>query len=210
MEALTAASIAALTVYDMLKPHSAELEIRSIRLLSKRGGKSDDRVTLDPPAQASVIVVSDSVSRGEAEDSSGAAVCSFLRGLGVQLLPLAVVPDEPESVRLSVRRAIDSGADLVLTVGGTGAGRRDRTVEALESLIERELPGVMEAARAYGQRRFRKAMLSRGIAGLAGDSIVVTLPGSSSGAVESCEALFPPLLHAVEVLRGGRHDRGTD
>jgi molybdenum cofactor synthesis domain-containing protein len=94
---------------------------------------------------------------------------------------------------------------LVLTTGGTGLGPRDVTVEATRRIIEREIPGVMEASRSYGQSRTPYAMLSRGVAGVCGGSIVVNLPGSSKGAAESMDAVFPAILHGFAMIRGGGH-----
>lgn len=204
MEALTAASVAALALYDMLKPHAADVEIGRVRLLWKRGGKGDFRVELDPPAEAAVVVMSDGVAAGEREDRAGEAIREALEATeGVVPGPYAVLPDDPEALRATVREWVDAGVDLILAVGGTGLSERDRTVEGLEPLLDREAPGIMEAARAYGQRRVPYAMLSRGIAGTIGDSLVLTLPGSPSGARESFDAVFPAVLHVFEVRRRG-------
>ncbi len=206
MEALTAATIAALTVYDMLKPHTTELRIGTIRLERKTGGKSSFRRPVGPPPRAAILVASDSVAQGDKADRAGPAVAESLRAHGVVCGEPVVLPDDRAALRREAERVIADGADLLVAVGGTGAGPRDVTVEALSPLIDRLLPGVMEAARAHGQRRTRLAMLSRGVAGLAGSTIVVTLPGSTRGAVESCHVLFPPLLHVLDVLRERPHE----
>lgn len=204
MEALTAASVAALALYDMLKPHASEVEIDGIRLLRKRGGRSDFRIDLDPPAEAAVVVMSDGVAAGEREDRTGRTIRAALEETdGVVPGPHRVLPDDPEALRETVREWMEAGVDLILAAGGTGLSERDRTVEGLEPLLDREAPGIMEAARAYGQRRMPYAMLSRGVAGMAGDTLVLTLPGSPSGARESFAALFPAVLHVFEVRRRG-------
>jgi len=209
MEALTAANIAALTLYDMLKPHTEEIEIRSIKLLEKRGGKGEWRDELKPPVKAYVIVLSDSVAAGKKEDRAGKAVVGVLEGEPyVEVSGYEVLPDDPERLKALVQKLVGEGIDLVLTVGGTGLAATDRTVEALRPMIEREVPGIMEAARSYGQRRTPYAMLSRGIAGLVKNTLIITLPGSSRGARETMEALFPAVLHVFYVMRKLPHAHG--
>lgn len=209
MEALTAASIAALTLYDMLKPHTEKIEIRSLQLLSKRGGKSDYRDVLSPPVKASVIVLSDSVAAGKKQDRAGKAILEALaQEPGVEVKGYEVLPDDPKTLKARVSALVAQGTDLLLTVGGTGLAHTDQTVEALQPLIEREIPGLMEAARAYGQRRTPYAMLSRGIAGMIKNTLVITLPGSSRGAKETYDAIFPAVLHIFFVLRKLPHPHG--
>ena len=209
MEALTAASIAALTLYDMLKPHTGEIEIRSLRLVSKKGGKSDYRNALSPPVKAAVIVLSDSVAAGKKEDKAGRAILEALeKEPSVEAKGYEILPDDPERLRESVVALVGGGIDLILTVGGTGLAHTDQTVEALRPLIEREIPGVMEAARAYGQHRTPYSMLSRGIAGIIKNTLVLTLPGSTRGAKETYDALFPAVLHVFFVLRKLPHPHG--
>ena len=211
MEALTAANVAALTIYDMLKPHTPDIEIKSTRLVEKSGGKNDYRDELDPPAKSAVLVLSDNVAAGQKEDRAGKAVVEILEGEpSVENSYYEVVPDDPDQLETKLRGYVDEGIDLVLTVGGTGLAPTDLTVEAVEPLLDREIPGVMEAARSYGQRRMPYAMLSRGVAGTIGDTLVVTLPGSTGGATESCQALFPALLHVFFVQRKLAHAHGYE
>ena len=205
MEALTAAAVAALTLYDMLKPIDKAMEITGVRLVEKRGGKSDLARASSNGLRAAVIVVSDRVSRGEAQDGSGAALKEFLEGRGIGAGAPAIVADETAEIAAAVRKARDGGAHLILTTGGTGLGPRDVTVEAVRPILDREAPGIAEAMRAHGTRLHPYAMLSRGIAGSIGGSLVVTLPGSPRGAVESLEPIFPALLHALEIVKGAGH-----
>lgn len=204
MEALTGASLAALTLYDMLKPHTTELEIRAVRLLAKLGGKSDYRDRLEPPASVAVI----SLCGSREKDRAGKAIVEEL-----EKEPNAVVTEYlagsegPEALRTRVRGFVESQTNIILTVGGTGLSSDDFGVDALASLIEREIPGVMEAARAYGQRRTPFSMLSRGVAGMIGGTLLVTFPGSARGARETYAALFPALLHVVHAQRK-RRDAG--
>lgn len=209
MEALTAASTAGLTLYDMLKPHTTDLEMTGVRLLEKTGGKSDHRVVPDPPVRAGVVVLSDGVAAGEREDTAGRAVVEALEGTGgAEPVRREVLPDDADALQTLLRAWADEGLELVLTVGGTGLSERDVTPEAVSSLLDREVPGIAEAARAYGQRRTPFAMTSRGVAGMMGDTLVVTLPGSPGGARESFDAVFPAALHAVEVRRKGSGAHG--
>lgn len=204
MEALTAASVAALSLYDMLKPHVEDIEITGIRLLQKTGGKSDFRARPDPPVRAGVLVLSDGVYAGEREDTAGEALVEALRETdGVTPERRAVLPDERDRLRNALEEWVEEGVGLILTVGGTGLSERDRTVDAVEPMLDREAPGIMEAARHYGQRRTPFAMLSRGVAGMIEDTLVITLPGSRDGALETYEAIFPAALHVFEVRRHG-------
>lgn len=208
MEALTAASVAALTLYDMLKPHAGtELAIGAVRLRAKTGGKSHYRRRLERARRAAVIVLSDSVAAGSARDASGARARERLAEAGFEVGEPLVLPDEPAPLEAALREQAGA-ADLVLTVGGTGISPRDRTAETVRRLLERELPGIGETARAYGQRRMPYAMLSRALAGTLGDALVVTLPGSVRGVDEYLDALLPGLLHALEVMRGAGHGHG--
>lgn len=209
MEALTAVSITVLTLYDMLKPHTQDIQVRDLQLVSKKGGKSDFREVLDPPVRAAVVVLSDSVAAGKKEDRAGKAVFESLAGeASIAAEFYEVLPDDPDQLRARAQALVAQGFDLLITVGGTGLSATDRTVEALQPLIDREVPGVMEAARAYGQQRTLYAMLSRGIAGMIGDTLVLTFPGSTGGAVETYDALFPAVLHLFQMLRNVPHRHG--
>jgi len=204
MEALTAASTAALTVYDMLKPVDKEIVIESIRLVKKKGGKSSFKDAPPPGFKAAVIVTSDGTAAGKREDKSGRIITERLRSFGVEPR-YEVLPDDQDKIVSLLRELIADGADLIVTTGGTGLGPRDVTVEATQQVIERELPGVSEAGRSYGQSRTPYSMLSRGLAGVAGKTIIINLPGSSKGAEETMSAIFPGIFHAYPMLRGGGH-----
>ena len=206
VEAMHGASITALTMYDMLKPIDKGVEISNIRLETKKGGKSD---RLDPsPLQlrAAVVVVSDTVSAGTKEDRSGKTIVELLAKQGIEAAVEAVVPDEQDAIREVARKLVDRGFNLLLFTGGTGLSPRDVTPEAIAPMLDREIPGIMETARRYGQERMPYAMLSRGVAGFIKDSLVITMPGSPSGVKEYIDALFPQVLHLFRVKSGASHD----
>lgn len=199
VEAMHGASVAALTIYDMLKPIDKGVVIAGIKLLEKKGGKSDWKDRFDVPVKAAVLVISDGVASGKKEDKAGAAIVDRLTKSGVSVHEQAVCADEPEQIAARVKTWSAEGLDLILTTGGTGLSPRDRTPEAIAPILDREVPGIMEAARSYGQERMPWAMMSRGIAGMIGRTLVITLPGSTRGAQETMDALFPFVLHVVKV-----------
>lgn len=199
VEAMHGASVAALTIYDMLKPIDKGVVIAGIRLLEKKGGKSDWKDRFDAPVKAAVLVISDGVANGKKEDKAGGAIMERLKKLGVEITTHGVVADEPDAIVAQVKSWVTLGVDLILTTGGTGLSPRDRTPEAITPFLDREVPGIMEAARSFGQERMPWAMMSRGIAGMIGRTLVITLPGSTRGAQETMDALFPFVLHVVKV-----------
>ena len=200
MEALTAVTVAALTVYDMLKPIDKNMEISGVKLLEKTGGKSDLRKAIPSGFKAAVVVVSDRASKGVYKDISGQKIKERLKTLGVKKISAHLLPDKKESIVSLLRDLCGKGTDFILTTGGTGLSPRDVTVEAVQKIIDREIPGIAEAARGYGQKKTPYAMLSRGIAGQRGKSLIVTLPGSPKAVEEWLAALFPGLLHAFDVM----------
>ncbi len=206
MEALAAASAAALTLYDMLKIIDETMEIRDITLKGKRGGKSDYRPRAGGKTSAGVLVLSDRASGGKSKDTSGKAARERLESFGVSVSEFSILPDDRDRIAAELRRWADVLAlDIVITTGGTGIGPRDVTPEATREVVERELPGVTETLRAHGQERNRNSMLSRGVAGVRGRTLIVNLPGSERGVSESLDVLFPWILHALDMLRGGVH-----
>jgi cyclic pyranopterin monophosphate synthase len=205
MEALTGASCAALTVYDMLKPIDTDIQILSVKLLQKEGGKSNFREKIPAALKTGVLVISDSVSAGKKDDSAGKIILNKLHEIGVRDTEYKIVPDEVDKIRGEVIRWCEKGFQLILTTGGTGLSPRDTTPEAILPLIEKEIPGIMEASRNYGQERSPYSMLSRGVAGLRNKTLIISLPGSSKGAKESMDALFPHVIHIFKMMRGGKH-----
>lgn len=205
MEALTAASIASLTIYDMLKPIDQGMEITSTRLISKQGGKTDYQQKIPKNFKAAVIVTSDGTYNKTRADRSGKVICEKLKGLGISQIDYVILPDDKELIRSKLLKYAEEHYHLVVTTGGTGLGPRDVTVDATKGVIEREMPGVIGALQSYGQKRTPYAMLSRGIAGVRGKTVIVNLPGSSRGAAEGMNAIFPALLHVYKTMRGEGH-----
>jgi molybdopterin adenylyltransferase len=157
--------------------------------------------------RAAIVTVSDSASRGERQDRSGPAVAERCRTLGWQVVFSEVLSDDRSALekRLAALAASDS-VDLVLTAGGTGVGPRDTTPEATAAVCEKILPGFGELMREKGREKNPRAVLSRAVAGVCKRALIVNLPGSPRGAVESLDAVADLLPHAVEVLRGASHD----
>ncbi|MBA4298535.1 molybdenum cofactor biosynthesis protein MoaC [Algoriphagus alkaliphilus] len=206
VEAMHAASVVALTIYDMLKPIDKKISIEQIKLVEKNGGKSDRKKDLDQSLRAAVIVCSDSISAGKKGDRAGMVIKEKLEKVGVHVPVYRIIPDEKDQIRQLCAQFVGEKMDLVIFTGGTGLSQRDVTPEALEGILERRIPGIEEAIRNYGQQRTPYSMLSRSVAGLIGDTLVLGLPGSTNGASESMDAVFPALLHIFKVKEGARHD----
>ncbi len=207
VEAMHGASIVALTIYDMLKPIDKGVSISNIKLLSKKGGKSDFRKIApnNTKIKAAVLVVSDSVAQGKAADKSGEVIVENLAHWQLPLHAKAVVPDEIAAIQKQVNKWCEQGVQLIISTGGTGLSPRDVTPEAIRPLLDKTIDGIMETARNYGQQRMPYAMLSRSVAGVKGKTLILTLPGSSKGVQEGLDALFPQVLHIFQVLEGKRH-----
>lgn len=157
--------------------------------------------------RAHVITVSDGVSAGTREDMSGPELHSLLRNAGFEVTGPQVVPDRLAGIADAIAAAVNGGADLVVTTGGTGLGPRDVTPQATSELLDYEVPGLGELMRSSGMASTPMAALSRGLAGVRGQSLIVNVPGSVRGATESLEAVLPVLPHAIQLLHGNtRHE----
>jgi molybdenum cofactor biosynthesis protein MoaC len=204
VEAMHGASIVALNMYDMLKPLDQGIEIAAIKLVSKKGGKSD-RYRLKSELGSTVIVCSDSISNGQKQDRAGKKVIECLENWKVKVMDYKVIPDEIDQIQSLLRKQIKDGASIILFIGGTGLSPRDQTPEAITPLLEKRIPGMEEAIRKYGQDRTPYAALSRSVVGMIGSSLVMALPGSTKGAVESVNAVFPEAFHLFDIIEGAQH-----
>jgi len=206
VEAMHGAAITALTMYDMLKPIDKGIEISSIKLESKTGGKSDPKNHNIKALNCAVIVCSDTISAGQNVDASGEILVSKLEDLGCTITQFDIIPDEIELIRASALHFSKSGVDLLIFIGGTGLSTRDVTPDAIAPLIDTEIPGIMERLRSYGQDRMPYAMFSRGVSGFIKDTLVITLPGSQSAVKDAIHVIFPHVFHVFKVRDGHRHE----
>jgi cyclic pyranopterin phosphate synthase len=211
MEALTAASVAALTLYDMAKALQRDIVIERVELLEKSGGRSGDLLrevgSPEPAAHEAVVVTcSNRSAAGERVDASGPALVTRLRDNGFDVAPEPlVVPDDERAIAALLARLADAGHRLVLTTGGTGLTPTDVTPAATRRVIDREAPGLAELMRSVGIAHTPMAALSRAVVGTRGATLIANLPGSPRGATESLDALLPVLRHALDQLEGGDH-----
>jgi cyclic pyranopterin phosphate synthase len=230
MEALTAASVAALTLYDMAKSLERGIVIERVELREKEGGRSgsyrreESRIGIGvasasdaasardrPPisgavAEAVVVTCSNRSAAGEREDTAGPALVDAVRDAGFEVAPEAiVVPDDEERIATLLEELVARGHRLIVTTGGTGLTPTDVTPAATRRVIDREVPGLAELMRAAGITSTPMAALSRGVVGARHTTLIANLPGSPRGALESFAALRPVLRHALDQLAGGDH-----
>jgi len=203
MEALTAASVAALTLYDMLKPVDKTIVINEIKLIEKTGGINSIPCSGDC-YEAAVVVVSDSTASGTREDKSGKSALKFLTDLGFKTKEVFVVSDDKKEISDLVFSLIGN-VDLIVATGGTGLGPRDNTCKVFEEIIEKNAVGIAEWIRAYGRLKTPRAILSNSIAGVRDKTLIIGLPGSVAGVLESLTALKPTLSHALDMINGKGH-----
>ncbi len=157
--------------------------------------------------KAAILTLSDKGARGERADASGPALEQWLAERGVQTLHTEIIPDDEDTIVVKLMGWADSGKfDLILTTGGTGVSPRDVTPDATQRVVERVIPGFGEMMRARSMEKTPRAMISRAIAGIRGNTLIINLPGSPRGAVENLEAVWPAVPHAVEKIQGDQSE----
>jgi molybdopterin adenylyltransferase len=157
--------------------------------------------------RAAILTVSDRSARGERADRSGPALASWLGQRSVAVAHAAILPDEPDTISSQLTEWADSGAcDLILTTGGTGVSPRDRTPEATLRILEFSIPGLAEVMRAESFKRTPHSALSRAVAGVRKQALIVNLPGSPDGALENLAIVWPAIVHAIDKIRGDTSD----
>ena len=206
MEALTGATVAALSVYDILKPLDISLSIDNIKLLEKHGGIGDFREKYTNKLEATVITISD--SRKKDQDESGKLIIDALTKNGFSIVAYKVIPDDIKIIEKELIYYSDElKVNIIITTGGTGVGPHDVTPEATKGILEKEVLGISENLRDYGQARTPLSMLSRGVSGIRGNTLIVNMPGSTNAVSQSINALFPCVMHIFSMIAGQGHRR---
>jgi len=219
MEAMVACAVAGLTIYDMVKGLERGISIEEVVLLEKRGGRSDftrrgagapaaDGHSHGDPAvprpAAAIITISTSKAAGDGEDESGARLAELAQEMGIAIAAREIVTDERSQIEERLRHWVgEEGCSLILTTGGTGMAPSDLTPEATRAVIDRDAPGLAEAMRDASREHTRNWMLSRGVAGIAGSTLIVNFPGAPASIEQAGAALARALPHALELLGGG-------
>jgi len=213
MEAFTAATVASLTIYDMIKSTDHEVEITSVRLIEKSGGKSGHYIRGEAarahkkpagPASAAVMTISDSSFGGKRKDLSGPALKEELEKEGVTVSYTKIVPDNEETIINELNR-LSGKYDFIFLTGGTGVSHKDITPEAVKKVIEKEIPGIGELLRQRSGAKTPFSFISRSLGGIKNNSIIICLPGSPSGARDGVKFLFPHILHMIPMIKGEGH-----
>ena len=203
MEALTAVSTAALTMYDMCKAVDKTMTIGAIKLVEKIGGKSDHAVEYRP--SVGIITMSDSISADKSEDKSGPILVKGFADSGCKADHQKVLPDGTEELIPMIESWIKDGVELIITTGGTGLGPRDLTIQLVENKFDSKLPGIEQALHAYGRGKVKTAMLSRLTAGVINGAIVICLPGSTGAVKDALKVLIPTIFHSFHMMKGEKH-----
>ena len=203
MEALSAVSGAALTIYDMCKAVDKTMVIGEIQLVEKVGGKSDHAIEYRP--KVGVITLSDSISSGKGVDKSGPILINGFADSGCSVNHKKVLSDGSDELVLTIQSWVEDGVELILTIGGTGLGPRDLTIQTMEKIFDSRLPGIEQALHAYGRGKVKTAMLSRLTAGVVNGAIVICLPGSTGAAKDALTVLIPTIFHSFHMMSGEKH-----
>ncbi|MFQ6610599.1 MAG: bifunctional molybdenum cofactor biosynthesis protein MoaC/MoaB [Fidelibacterota bacterium] len=204
MEALTAVSIAALTIYDMCKAVDQSMIIENVHLIEKTGGKSGSGSTFRPVV--GILVLSDRISAGSFKDRSGEILKEGFSNSGCKISQFKIISDDPDTLKLTIKEWGNKGVDLIITSGGTGLSPRDITVQTLEPLFDKKLPGIENALHRFGLKNTPRAMFSRLTAGVIGTTIIICLPGSTGAAKDAIQVLIPSIFHAFDMIHGNSHE----
>ena len=225
MEALSAVNASLLTVYDLSKMIEPHLIISNIELLVKKGGKSG--LWLSPSGvpewilqkanpgvtsvlsgiQSAVITLSDRAFAGTYVDTSGIYICDTLKCQGSNVVAYQVLPDDEKQLQDKILEFINEfRPTLILTTGGTGIGSRDNTPEAIMAIADKILPGIGELLRTYGSQHTPYSWISRSLAAVVNNTLVICLPGSERAVKEGLSCLIPILYHLIKMLHGNNHD----
>ncbi|MEX0929658.1 MAG: bifunctional molybdenum cofactor biosynthesis protein MoaC/MoaB [Balneolales bacterium] len=202
MEAMTAVSAALLNAYDMLKPLQTDISLGDIRLVEKRGGKSDMTDEFDQPVRVALLTIDTEKKSGRRTDRAAEVIRNFLVKQPVEIVTEEKLNEEAKEAERHIIRLTDQEqAELIFLCGSTGPTANDITPGLIRNLSDREVPGIGEAMRQYGLQRTPHAMISGQTAGIRNRSLMIAIPGSARGAEESLHALFPGILHIFNILR---------
>lgn len=200
IQALYGATVAGLSLMQWFTSNE-DIVIGAPKIIKSKNPYLRDKRMYPSGLNAAVVVCSDSISEGTKSDAAGKAIIATLEEYQVKVAHYEVIPDENDAIA-QCAKTLSKDHHLLIFTGGTGLSLRDVTPESLEPLLERRIPGIEEAIRAYGQQRVPYAMLSRSVVGTLGNCLVMALPGSTNGARESMQAIFPHVLHVFKILRG--------
>jgi len=203
MEALTAVSISALTIYDMCKAVDGKMVISEIKLADKQGGKTSHKTDYRPTV--GIIVLSDSISSGIGKDKSGEILKEGFVSAECNVNEFEIIPDNANKFLEAINKYIANGIELIISSGGTGIGPRDITVDVLAPKFTTRLEGVEQALHSYGLGKTKTAMLSRLQVGIIENTIIVCLPGSASASKDALQVLIPTIFHAYHMKKGEKH-----
>lgn len=205
MEVMTAVSVAALCICESIKSYDPGIQISLVRMLSKTGGKTEREKFFRRSFKVAILVCSNEASAGTRTDVAGQVAKEILEKFHASVVDYQIITEEYEAIQKQILEWVKTDVHFIFTLGGTGLGRKNIAVDAIAKILERDTPGIIEAMRDYGINRSPLAMMSRLIAGIISETIVVTLPGSTTGARESLEAILPGVFHARKMLKGGKN-----
>ncbi|MHA6247364.1 molybdenum cofactor synthesis domain-containing protein [Pontibacter sp. CAU 1760] len=201
MQILTAVTVAILELYNSLRVQDAQLEIGQVRLLDLPAQRHRKGKYFATPPICAVLSCSDEKAAGRRPDTSGLLARQLLEEAGAHVAHYTLLPDDRRQLQQQIKAWVHEGVGFIFTTGGTGLGPQHTAVAAVEELLDKRADGIVAAMRSHGQERSPLAMMSQGVAGVIGSTLVVTLPGSSNGVRESLEAILPAVFQARNMVR---------